>query len=166
MLFYNYKTKLITMANNNEQLSETLNDLVRINNDRVVGYEKAADEAKDEDVDLKAIFLKMADQSRKYVNELESKVTELGGDPADGTTGAGKIYRVWMDVKNVFTGADRKSILQSCEFGEDAAQKAYNDALETDAEMNAEIRQLIMEQKNDLKKAHDTIKKYRDMQEA
>lgn len=154
------------MTNNNEQLSETLNDLVRINNDRVVGYEKAADQTKADDTDLQAIFLKMADQSRKYVNELDSKITELGCDPADGTTGAGKIYRVWMGVKNLFTGADRKSILESCEFGEDAAQKAYNEALETDAEMNAEVRQLIMDQKNSLKTAHDTIKKYRDMQTA
>ena len=41
--------------------------------------------------------------------------------------------------------------------------EAYNEALETDAEMDAETRQLIMEQKNSLKTSHDIIKKYRDL---
>ncbi len=51
----------------------------------------------------------------------------------------------------LFTGSDRKSILESCEFGEDAAQKAYNEALESDADMDVETRQLIMKQKHLLK---------------
>ena len=149
---------------NNEQLTELLNDLVKINNDRIEGYEKAADQTKASDIDLQAIFLKMSGESQSYVKELNEKINNLGGQPASDTTVSGKIYRMWMDIKKVFTGSDRKSILESCEFGEDAAQKAYNEALETDAEMNAEIRQVIMEQKNGLKKSHDIIKKHRDMQ--
>ena len=149
---------------NNEQITELLNDLVKINNDRIEGYEKAADQTKASDIDLQAIFLKMSGESQSYVKELNEKINNLGGQPASDTTVSGKIYRMWMDIKKVFTGSDRKSILESCEFGEDAAQKAYNEALETDAEMNAEIRQVIMEQKNGLKKSHDIIKKHRDMQ--
>ena len=148
---------------NSENLSETLNDLVRINNDRITGYEKAADQAESIDVDLKVIFNKMAGESRDYIRELDEKVLSLGGKPSGDSTFAGKIYRTWMDVKNTFTGSDRTSILSSCEFGEDAAQKAYNEALESDAEMDAETRQLIMEQKNSLKTSHDIIKKYRDL---
>jgi len=148
---------------NSENLSETLNDLVRINNDRITGYEKAADQAESVDVDLKAIFNKMASESRDYIRQLDEKVLSLGGKPSGDSTFAGKIYRTWMDVKNTFTGSDRTSILASCEFGEDVAQKAYNEALESDAEMDAETRQLIMEQKNSLKTSHDIIKKYRDL---
>jgi len=37
-----------------------------------------------------------------------------------------------MDVKNTFTGDDRHSVLESCEGGEDAALKAYKDALDAD----------------------------------
>jgi len=146
----------------NEKLVEVLNDLVEINNDRVTGYEKAADESKSVDVDLQAIFHKMADESRKYKSELVQEVNRLGGTPSTDTTGLGKIYRVWMDVKATFTGHDRKSILESCEFGEDAAQKAYKDAIASDAEMNAETRQLITSQQAALKTSHDIIKKYRD----
>ena len=148
---------------NNENLTETLNDLIKINNDRITGYQKAADETNTADIDLRAVFLKMANESRDYVKELTDKILHLGGEVATDTTIAGKIYRVWMDVKSTFTGSDREAILESCEFGEDAAQKAYNEALKSDAEIDAETRQLIMDQKESLKNSHDIIKKYRDL---
>lgn len=147
----------------NSNLTEVLNDLIRINNDRTTGYAKAADNAREIDVDLRAIFDKMGDESREYARELADEVVELGGEPATGTTAYGKIYRAWMDVKATFTGKDRTSLLAACEFGEDAAQRAYQSALASDAEMPAEIRQLIATQKSALRNSHDLIKKYRDM---
>ncbi len=150
----------------NEALIETLNDLIRINNDRINGYEKAGDEIKDTDVDLKAIFSKMGNDSRDYARELSNAVVKLGGEPATDTTISGKIYRTWMDVKAAFATKERLSVLEACEFGEDAAQKAYDSALKSDAEMDAETRQMIMDQKASLRNAHDAIKKYRDLHEA
>lgn len=146
----------------NENLIEVLNGLIEINNDRVNGYEKAADESKDRDVDLQAAFVKYANDSRGYTAELSQVVRTLGGDPETGTTNSGKLFRVWMDVKALFTGKDRQGILENCEFGEDAAQKAYKAALASDAEISAETRQLITEQQSELKTAHDTIKAWRD----
>jgi uncharacterized protein (TIGR02284 family) len=150
----------------NEKLTEVLNGLIEINNDRVNGYEKAIEETKDLDLELKALFNSMANDSRKYGSELSSLVSRLGGTPADGTTNSGKIYRVWMDIKTTFTGHDRQSVLELCEFGEDAAQKAYKAAIASDAEMDADTRQLIAEQQAKLKTSHDMIKKYRDMHKA
>ncbi len=146
----------------NDKLVGVLNDLIEINNDRVNGYERASDESKDRDVDLQAIFNKMADDSRGYAAELSQEVRRLGGTPDTGTTNSGKLYRVWMDVKTLFTGKDRQAILENCEFGEDAAQKAYREALASDAEISADTRKLITEQQAELKTAHDLIKKYRD----
>jgi uncharacterized protein (TIGR02284 family) len=71
-----------------------------------------------------------------------------------------------MDVKATFTGNDRQSILNACEFGEDAAQKAYKDALASDAEIDVTTRQLITTQQASLKTSHDLIKKYRDANKA
>lgn len=147
----------------NDNLVGVLNDLIRINNDRIEGYQRATNEARDVDMDLRAIFTRMSDESRQYAAELTQEVVKLGGEPATGTTASGKIYRAWMDVKATFTGHDREAVLASCEFGEDAAQKAYSAALESDAEMTADIRQLIANQKASLKTSHDVIKKYRDM---
>jgi uncharacterized protein (TIGR02284 family) len=150
----------------NDNLIEVLNDLIRINNDRIAGYEKAAEEARNIDIDLRAIFTRMADESRQYAAELTQEVVKQGGEPATGTTSSGKIYRVWMDVKATFTGKDRQAILENCEFGEDAAQKAYDSALKSEAEMLSDVRQLITNQKSSLKTSHDVIKKYRDLHAA
>lgn len=68
-----------------------------------------------------------------------------------------------MDVKAVFTGHDRKTVLNNCEAGEDAAQKAYKSALEEEG-LSADTRTLITEQKAELRVSHDEIKALRDQQ--
>ena len=149
----------------NEQVTEVLNDLIRINHDRIEGYERAVEDTRDKDVDLQSIFHRMADESKQYAAELEKEVQKNGGDTARDATVSGKIYRVWMDIKSAVTGKARKSVLESCEFGEDAAQKAYEEALKADANLPADLRQLIVNQKAALKTSHDTIKRYRDLHE-
>jgi len=149
----------------NENVNEVLNDLIKINHDRTEGYERAVQDTRDKDTDLQAIFNRMADESKKYAAELESEVRKTGGETSRDTTVSGKIYRVWMDLKSAVTGKARKSILESCEYGEDAAQKAYEEALKSDEGLPSEVRQMIVNQKAALKTSHDTIKRYRDMHE-
>lgn len=143
--------------------TEVLNDLVQINNDRIEGYEKARKELKDGDADLKSLFLSMIEESQKYKLALATEVAALGEEIETGTTTSGKIYRGWMDVKALFTGHDRQTVLNNCEFGEDAAQNAYKMALEEE-ELPANIRSLISEQKAALRVSHDEIKRLRDSQ--
>jgi uncharacterized protein (TIGR02284 family) len=150
------------MANNTVD-TETLNDLLQINNDRIVGYEKAIEELQPEDSDLKALFVRMIGESHKMKLALATEVQVLGKDADTGTTNSGKLYRAWMDVKAVFTGHDRKTILDNCENGEDAAQRAYKAAL-AEENLSANIRALITEQKAQLKLSHDEIKALRDLQ--
>ena len=143
---------------------DVLNDLIRINNDRIEGYEKAVNETKDSHTDLRTTFNRMADESRRYKQELLDQVRRLGGEPASNTTQSGKVYRVWMDVKSSMTGHGRESILELCEFGEDAAQKAYAKALDTDNPLPPDVRSLIQNEKDNLRSSHNTIKHYRDME--
>ncbi|GAA4730929.1 ferritin-like domain-containing protein [Flavisolibacter ginsenosidimutans] len=149
-----------------EKIVSLLNDLIRINHDRVVGYEKAVEELKDGDADLKTLFQRYITESRQYAQELTQEVSRLGADAADGTTNSGKIYRVWMDLKSAITGKDRKTILDNCEFGEDAAQKAYDLALNADVDWEPSLRDLIVRQKATLKTGHDEVKRLRDLQAA
>ena len=139
--------------------SEELKDLIRINNDRVTGYSKAATQAKDQD--LQSLFSELAQQSRQFASELRSLLNDNDKEVADETTTAGKIYRTWMDVKATFGGNDRKGVLASCEFGEDAAQKAYKEALEDD-DLSPDVRAVFEDQKATLRQAHDRIKMMRD----
>lgn len=140
---------------------EVLNDLIQINNDRIAGYEKALQEAKTEDADLKALFSAMISESHEIRMALGTEVNALGGNMDDSTTGSGKLYRAWMDVKAVFTGHDRHAVLSNCEAGEDAAQKAYKTAL-SDDELPAYLREMVADQQQTLKRSHDKIKALRD----
>jgi uncharacterized protein (TIGR02284 family) len=151
---------------NSEKVAGILNDLIEINNDRIVGYEKAIDELKEENEDLRPLFQRYIQESSQYKSELETEVTRLGSEPADGTTNSGKIYRVWMDLKAVVTGKDRKTVLENCEFGEDAAQKAYDMALNADEELEPTVRDLIVRQKTQLRVGHDEVKRLRDLERA
>ena len=150
----------------NKKIIGILNDLIQINNDRIVGYEKAIDELKTEDADLKMLFQRYTLESKQFAGELTQEVTRLGGDPTDSTTNSGKIYRVWMDLKAAISGKDRKTILDNCEFGEDAAQKAYDMALNADIDLEPTLRELIVRQKAQLRIGHDEVKRLRDMHKA
>jgi uncharacterized protein (TIGR02284 family) len=151
---------------NNEDVIETLNDLVQINNDRIVGYEKALEDTKG-DSHYNTLFNQMISQSRGYKQKLVQQVRTIGGDADwNETTNSGKVHRVWMDLKAAFTSKSDKSALDSCEFGEDAAQKAYEAALTSDTPMPADVRALLVSQKSELRVSHDLIKKERDMQKA
>jgi uncharacterized protein (TIGR02284 family) len=146
-----------------KKVIDTLNDLIKVNMDRIEGYEKAAEEVKDSfEAEVKTVFYEMADESRRYKEALSAEVVNLGGEPATDTSAAGDIYRAWMDVKVAFSGSDVLAALQSCEYGEDNALKTYKKALEKDANWPAETMNLISNQRQSLKASHDRIKRYRD----
>jgi uncharacterized protein (TIGR02284 family) len=146
---------------NTKETIEVLNDLLQINNDRITGYEKAIRETKSEDEDLKILYATMIAESHHNKIALATEVQALGAEIGQGTTTSGKIYRAWMDVKAVFTGHNRHTILSNCEAGEDAAQLAYHNALEHEA-LPAYIRDLLVNQEEALRSNHDEIRALRD----
>jgi uncharacterized protein (TIGR02284 family) len=146
---------------NTKETIEVLNDLIQINNDRITGYEKAIKETKAEDEDLKILFATMIAESHRNKIALATEIQTMGAEVENGTTTSGKIYRAWMDVKAVFTGHDRHTVLANCEAGEDAAKKAYRTALEHEA-LPAYIRELLVQQEGALLASHDEIKSLRD----
>jgi uncharacterized protein (TIGR02284 family) len=146
----------------NEKTIEVLKDLIRINNDRIAGYEKAAENIDQAEVMLKTLFFQLAEESSEFRRELTERLESMGAKPADETTIPGKVYRMWMDIKSTFSGNDKKATLESCEFGEDAAQRAYKMALEDRDELPYSIVQLIEDQKTLLRMSHDLIRNQRD----
>lgn len=146
----------------NKKIIEILNDLIEINADRIEGYNKAVSNLEVSEAMLKSLFYQVADESQEIKEELTNKVIALGGEPSTDTTTRGKVYRAWMDVRATFTGDDVVSTLEACEFGEDAAQRAYRSALEESKEFPDEIREMISNQQHTLKLSHDLIKSQRD----
>ncbi len=145
----------------NENLSNAINELIVINNDRMEGYTTAAKESKDSD--LADLFYTNAFKSKEYADQLTEFVISLGAEPATGTKETGKIYRVWMDIKAALAKNDRKAVLSSCEFGEDVALKHYDDFLNNqELIIGAEMKDVIFSQRDEIQAAHDHIKQMRE----
>jgi uncharacterized protein (TIGR02284 family) len=138
-----------------------LNDLIELNNDRIAGFEKAIADLKDPNVDLKEIFQKFSSQSRVNTQELTALVAADRGEVETGNTAAGTLHRVWIDIKAIFGGSDRGSILSEAERGEDAIKKAYQDVI-TDHELSGEALAVVQKQAVEINAAHDAIKALRD----
>jgi uncharacterized protein (TIGR02284 family) len=145
-----------------EKSIEVLNDLIEINNDRIAGFAHAAHELKENDGDLRVLFLQLREESRDNVHELGNAINKNGGEVEMGMSSNGALHRMWLDVKAAFTGHDRRGILAECERGEDAIKKAYESALSPDNELPAEFTTILLHQQQDIIAAHNQIKALRD----
>lgn len=148
------------------EVKETLNDLVLINGDRIAGYEKAIEDLKSNDdnltknIDLIMLFKRMITESREHKKELANAV--LASCVDKGTINSGKLYRAWVDVKALVSGPERHSIIAFCEGGEEAAQNAYEEAI-NEKEIPSCFKEMIIRQKIAQRKSHNEIKSLKEM---
>ena len=146
-----------------EDLRELLQDLIQINNDRIEGYNKAAELLpKDHNEDLHSNFARFRNQSQDFIRELEPFIEMEGETATTSTMVSGKLFRMWMGIKTNITGHDRLSVLESCERGEDAFKKAYTEALQDADEIPVALLNTIRHQSEEQYMAHDYIKTVRD----
>lgn len=140
-----------------EKSLESLNALLEINNDRIEGYAKAG--VSTEESDLKKLFSKFEQTSKKCKGELIVEINNLDGKAIEGTTVSGKFFRKWMDFKTALSGEDRKAILSSCEYGEENADEVYQKVLNDDSEhLSSQQQSMIKAQHKLLKADHSKIK--------
>lgn len=149
------------MKNEFDNVVKVLNELIETNIDRIKGYETAAGDAEDEDV--KKVCSEYALQSTTFKSALERLVREYGGEPQQHSSASGTVYRAWMGVKHATVGHDKKSVLSSCEFGEDAAKKSYEGAIEDSVGFPDNVISEIKNQQTEILKAHDYVKTWRDV---
>lgn len=140
---------------------KTLKNLVQILHDGQEGFRKVSEHVKD--AYLKEVFSRLSLQRSKFAGDLESELLSLGEeDPQkEGTTLAGAVHRGWIDLKAAVTSDDSHAILSEAERGEDAAVKAYKEALE-EQELPAPLRSLVAKQATEIKLAHDEVRSLRD----
>jgi uncharacterized protein (TIGR02284 family) len=141
------------METENKIALTTLNELIAINYSRIDGYKKAASDV--DFVDLQNLFNGMINESGDFAASLSKYVVDFGGEPTSESTFLGKIHKVWIDFKAAIISNNRQTILSSCEFGDMAAIKAYNAALEVVEIMkNSTLYELLKVQKSII---HDTL---------
>lgn len=147
-------------------ISEVIHDLVKVNNDRIEGYKTAISEIDTKEQDLITLFTDFMNNSQKNKDALVSIAPKMGVKSTDETANTGKLYRVWMDVKAALSTDTRQAVLESCEFGEDAALKVYDSIQNHDEELPTELVEIIAAQKIIIKENHDKVKRLRDMEKA
>jgi uncharacterized protein (TIGR02284 family) len=138
---------------------DTVKDVVQVLHDGQKGFSDLAEHMKDPQV--KAYFLKESQTRAQYAAELESAA---GLDKDTGGTAAGALHRTWGDLKAKM-GGDDHTLLETAEQGEDAAKKAYEDALKN-SEVSGGVRQILEKQQVQIKRSHDQVKAFRDSKKA
>lgn len=139
-----------------------LKDLIEINNDRTLGFNKALEDLEPVNADLHVIFTAAAAESQRFADQLAPFVEQRGEEvKEDDESIAGALHRAWIDVKALFGGKDRKSILEEAERGEDAIKAAYRKVLDS-GELTGEALETVLNQSAEIKVSHDKIKALRD----
>ena len=110
--------------------------------------------------DLKSTFYELGQQRSKFAGELQTLVRELGGDPEKSGSVSASLHRGWINIKSAVTGQDDGAILNEAERGEDAAKKAYKDALAENLPTN--VKTVVQNQSEAVNAAHDKIRNLRD----
>jgi uncharacterized protein (TIGR02284 family) len=104
-----------------------LHHLIDTCRDAERGFRAAADEAKAPE--LKHLFLRLAEQRRRFAGKLLPFAQRLGGAPAgDGTT-AGALHRAWLHLKATMARNPDRAVLEEAARGERVAQAAYDEAV-------------------------------------
>jgi uncharacterized protein (TIGR02284 family) len=113
------------------------------------------------DQELKTFFSEEASHRGRYALELENALSTVSGKKIkEGGTAAGTVHRAWGQVKGNLGGSDH-TLLETAEQGEDAAKKAYADALKI-SDIPAPIRTPLEKQKVYIHQSHNKVKAFRD----
>ena len=69
--------------------------------------------------------------------------------------------KVWQATVTAHLGGGDHSLLETAEQGEDAAKKAYEDALK-EPDLSASVRELLTRQQRHILESHNKVKSLRD----
>lgn len=145
---------MATDINSTKDAVGVLNNLIETNKDGEEGFRLAAEKAKDSS--LKSLFTKYSTQRAANGQELQSLVSQLGEKPATSGHAAATLHRGWINLKEALSSDSDKSIIFECESGEDAAMKAYKEALASN--LPTTVASVVERQFTGIQEAHGVIR--------
>ena len=154
----NTVTDATQMVADNDEVIDTLNDLLESCRDGEYGFNTAAEHTKS--TDLKTILTRHAGECRTSGLELQTLIRQLGGEADEGGSVSGALHRGWVSVRGILGGYSDQAMLDECERGEDAAVARYRKALK--ANLPAAIRSVVERQAQGAQRNHDEVKALRD----
>jgi uncharacterized protein (TIGR02284 family) len=130
-----------------------LNNLIEINYDGRESYRTAAEAIDNED--YQALFEEYAEQRAHFIGELNALVSRFGSEPADEGNLSGLFHRVWIDIKAAVTAGDAGAVMAECDRGEEAALRAYQEAMAAD--LPEKVKEVIRRQMSAVRLAHERV---------
>jgi uncharacterized protein (TIGR02284 family) len=137
------------------EVSSAVKTVIEVLHDGHEGFAQIAEHLKNSTA--KKFFMEESATRAKFEHELKHAA---GVSKDVGGTTAGAVHRAWSDIKAHLGGGDH-TLLETAEQGEDAAKKAYKEALE-DPDTQSSIREILVRQQSHIAASHDKVKAFRD----
>jgi len=139
----------------------SLNHLTRVAIDATRLYDQAADEA--DDADLQAQLRTISARRKTFAQNLQQRVAELGGDPAETGEATGAIYRSFTALRGLIEN-DSVAAADEVYRGETHIMDELDKALKTG--MTPVSRQMVQAELTRVKEQRDQIEKVKSQIEA
>jgi uncharacterized protein (TIGR02284 family) len=142
----------------NDDVIDTLNDLLESCRDGEFGYRECAEHVKAQN--LKSVLHRHEQACREAGTELQALIVQLGGKADEGGSMTGALHRGWVSVRGTLMGNSDQAMMDECERGEDSAVASYRKALKQD--LPAQVRMVIQRQADGTQRNHDEIRALRN----
>lgn len=149
---------MATIEKDLKETESTLRSVIESLIDGQEGFQTIGEQLKDEQ--LRVYFLAESLKRAQFRGDLETILHQEGvHDVKESGTMSGTLHRAWGDLKAKLGGGDH-TLLETAEQGEDAAKKAYADALEKPLPLP--VREVLETQAAHIQASHDYVKAARD----
>jgi len=140
------------------EVEETITSVIDSLIDGQEGFQKTGEQLKNES--LREFFLAESLTRAEFRGDLEEVLHQEGvHDIKEGGTVSGTLRRTWGDLKAAL-GASEHSILETAEKAEDAAVKAYSEALK--GKLPFPVHELLSKQAAHIQASHNFVREARD----
>lgn len=131
----------------NKKKVELLNQLITLNIDRMKGFDRLG-KLGIEYPNVMVVVAGKSMQSSGFIEEIKAIIFDLKGKYQLNSSTEGVVFRVWMNLKNIFNMDDYNNMLMNCEFGEKTALKIYDEILqELAGEISEENMKVLQNQR-------------------
>lgn len=128
-----------------QEIESRLKDVVKKNEDSIIGFEKAVDNAKQ--MGTKSYFSKRVEERKRFIKQLRNATPalELGNTKIEGSK-KGVVHRSWMDVKALFSEDNDEAMLKEAVRGDKAAIEEYDEVI-AHTMVPHRVKEILREQK-------------------
>jgi uncharacterized protein (TIGR02284 family) len=139
--------------------NSALKTVIEVLHDGEKGFRSLGEELKDPSA--RSFFMEESATRGRFASELESALSSTTGERvSEGTTVSGTMHRAWGELKAKMGGSDH-TLLETAEQGEDAAKKAYEEALKMN-DVPTNVVSILRRQQTHIQASHDRVKAMRD----